>query len=121
MSKQSELSSYIASLQQRLRLGAWLRGAAIFTGTALLVTLALVLVLNHFAFPHRGVTFARLAIIASLAAAGVAVSEHEGADALAPNIPAKKRRRISKSPAGSAFPSAMFVDSTVSIVLPNVR
>jgi len=71
MSKQSELSSYIASLQQRLRLGAWLRGAAIFTGTALLVTLALVLVLNHFAFPHRGVTFARLAIIASLAAAAI--------------------------------------------------
>ncbi len=40
MSKQSELNSYIARVQQRLRLGAWLRGAAIFTGTALVVTLA---------------------------------------------------------------------------------
>ncbi len=39
----------------RLRLGAWLRGAAIFTGTALAVTVALVLVLNHFAFPAAGV------------------------------------------------------------------
>ena len=41
MSKQNELNSYIARLQQRLRLGAWLRGAAIFTGTALLVTVVL--------------------------------------------------------------------------------
>jgi len=38
MSKRNELNSYIARLQQRLRLGAWLRGAAIFTGTALFVT-----------------------------------------------------------------------------------
>src|SRR5260370_4069049 len=42
MSKRNELNSYIARLQQRLRLGAWLRGAAIFTGTALVVTVALV-------------------------------------------------------------------------------
>ena len=52
----------------RLRLGAWLRGAAIFTGTALVVTVALVLLLNHYAFPAHGVTGARLALLAALAA-----------------------------------------------------
>ena len=51
MSNHSQLNSYIAQLQQRLRLGAWLRGAAIFAGTALVVTVALVLLLNRFAFP----------------------------------------------------------------------
>jgi hypothetical protein len=71
MSNQSELNSYIAGLQQRLRLGSWLRGAAIFTGTALFVTIALVLVLNRFAFPAHGVNAARLAMLAALAAAAV--------------------------------------------------
>jgi hypothetical protein len=68
MSKQSELNSYIAGLQERLRLGAWLRGAAIVTATALTVTIVLVLVLNHFAFPAHGVTGARWALIGALAA-----------------------------------------------------
>ena len=63
MSNSSQLHSYIARLQQRLRLGAWLRGAAIFTGTALAVTVVLVLVLNHFAFPARGIAFARIALL----------------------------------------------------------
>ncbi len=63
MSKRSELNSYIARLQHRLRLGAWLRGAAIFTGTALVVTVGLVLLLNHYAFPAHGVTGARLALL----------------------------------------------------------
>ena len=60
----SELNSYIARLQQRLRLGAWLRGAAIFTGTALVVTVALVLVLNPFAFPAQASLSARIALLA---------------------------------------------------------
>src|SRR5271163_3644746 len=71
MSKRNELNSYIARLQQRLRLGAWLRGAAIFTGTALAVTVVLVLVLNHLAFPTHGVAIARLAIFVALAAAAI--------------------------------------------------
>jgi len=71
MSNHSELNSYIAKLQQRLRLGAWLRGAAIFTGTALAVTVAMVLVLKQFAFPSHGVTAARLTIFVALAVAGV--------------------------------------------------
>ena len=71
MSYRDELDSYIVRLQQRLRLGTWLRGAAIFTGTALLVTVVLVLALNQFAFPSNGVTLSRVAILAALAAAAV--------------------------------------------------
>jgi hypothetical protein len=69
MSYTSVLHSYIARLQQRMRTGAWLRGAAIFSGTALGVTVVLVLVLNHLAFPARGVLLGRLAIVLALASA----------------------------------------------------
>jgi hypothetical protein len=71
MNNHSELNLYIAKLQQRLRLGVWLRGAAIFTASALTITLVLVLVLNRFAFPTHGVGAARLAIFVSLAVAAV--------------------------------------------------
>ena len=69
MSYRNELNSYIARLWHRLRFGAWVRGAALFAGTALLATVALVLILNRFAFPVRGVTLARGTILAALAAA----------------------------------------------------
>lgn len=71
MSNSTELNSYIVRLRQRLRLGAWLRGAAIFCSTALTITVVLVLVLNHFAFPAHGVGAARLVMILTLAAAAV--------------------------------------------------
>jgi hypothetical protein len=75
MSRQNELNSYIARLQRRLRLGAWLRGAAIFTGTALIVTIALVLLLNHYAFPTHGIAGARLALLVVLfAVAGFGIA-----------------------------------------------
>lgn len=69
MSKQSELNFYIEQIRQRLRLRAWVRGAAIFTGTAFATTVALVLLLNRFAFPTGGVTGARVALFFALAAA----------------------------------------------------
>jgi hypothetical protein len=69
MSYASQLHSYIAQLRQRLRLGAWVRGAAIFAGTALAVTVLLVVALNHFAFPLGGVLWARAGIMLALAAA----------------------------------------------------
>ncbi len=69
MSKQTELNSYIAQVRDRLRLGAWMRGGAIFAGTALIVTVGLVFLLNQFAFPAHGVTGARAALLAALAAA----------------------------------------------------
>jgi hypothetical protein len=71
MSNRNELDSYIARLQHRLRLGAWLRGAAMFTSTALLVTVLLVLLLNRFAFPAHGVNAARVAIVVALAVAAL--------------------------------------------------
>jgi hypothetical protein len=69
MSRRDELNSYIVRLQRRLRAGAWLRGTAIFAGTALIVTVTLVLLLNHFAFPAHGVAGARLTLLVALAAA----------------------------------------------------
>src|SRR3974377_647732 len=69
MSNQIELNSYIAELRKRLRLDAWLRGAAIFTGTALIVTVVLVMVLNHLAFPDRGLIVARLFVLIALGVA----------------------------------------------------
>jgi hypothetical protein len=69
MTNSGQLNSYILRLQHRLRLGAWVRGALIFTGSALAVTIALVLVLNHFAFPTSGIAIARILLIAALAAA----------------------------------------------------
>lgn len=71
MNNRSELNSYITRLQQRLRVGAWLRGAAIFTATALAITVALVLLLNRLAFPAHGVTAGRLTIFVALAVAAV--------------------------------------------------
>jgi hypothetical protein len=71
MNNRSELSSYITRLQQRLRVGVWLRGAAIFAGTALAITVALVLLLNRFAFPAHGVTAGRLTILVALAVAAL--------------------------------------------------
>jgi hypothetical protein len=71
MSNSSELNSFIARTRRRLRLGAWLRGALIFIGAALSVTVALVLVLNHFAFPAQGVTMGRWFILLALAAAAI--------------------------------------------------
>ena len=71
MSRQSELNSYIGRIQQRLKLGAWMRGTAIFTGTALVVTVVLVLLLNKLAFPAHGVIGARFGLFVALAAAAV--------------------------------------------------
>ena len=68
MSKRNELNSYIERIRQRLLLAAWVRGAAIVTGTALTVTVALVLLLNQFAFATGGLTGARLALFIALAA-----------------------------------------------------
>ena len=73
MSNASQLHTYIADLHRRLRLGAWLRGAAIFTGSALAVTVLAVLVLNHFAFPLRGLVWGRVGIALAIAAAAAFV------------------------------------------------
>ncbi|MGA8730615.1 MAG: hypothetical protein WB608_17810 [Terracidiphilus sp.] len=68
MSKRNELNSYIERIRHRLFLAAWVRGSAIFMGSALIVTVALVLLLNQFAFAAGGLTGARLALFIALAA-----------------------------------------------------
>lgn len=75
MSNQARLHDYMARVRRVLQLRAGLRGAAMLSATALLLTLALALLLNHYAFPHSGVTKARIALIATLvlvAAAAIA-------------------------------------------------
>jgi hypothetical protein len=76
MSNQDKLNLYIRQLHQRLRLGVSLRGVAILMATALITTIFLVLILNAFAFPVRGLTGARsllLLILALAAAFGLAL------------------------------------------------
>jgi hypothetical protein len=76
MSNQDKLNLYIRQLHQRLRLGVSLRGVAILMATALITTIFLVLILNAFAFPVRGLTGARsllLLILAFAAGFGIAL------------------------------------------------
>ncbi len=69
MSKRQQLNLYIQQVQQRLRLDASLRGAAVVASAALLATILLTLILNAYAFPSGGLTPARLALLAVLIAA----------------------------------------------------
>src|SRR5271163_311517 len=75
-SNRDRLNLYIQQLHQRLRLGISLRGVAILMATALITTVFLVLLLNAFAFPVRGLTGARsllLVVLALAAAFGIAL------------------------------------------------
>lgn len=71
MSRQSELNAYLYQLRSKLRLHAWLGGAALLIFSALVTTVALVLALNHFAFPSAGIKGARLALFVTLCAVSV--------------------------------------------------
>jgi hypothetical protein len=74
-SNRARLNLYIHQLHQRLRLGVSLRGVAILMATALVTTVFLVLILNAFAFPLRGLTGARsLLLIALACAAALAIA-----------------------------------------------
>ena len=72
MNFRDQLHSYIGQLEHRLRWGAWVRGIAIFTASALAATLALVAIANLLAFSHGSVTVARFALILILIAAAAA-------------------------------------------------
>src|SRR5580704_8931922 len=75
MNLREQLHAYITHLEKRLRWSALLRGLAIFAATALLATLALVMIANTLAFSHGSVTATRFALILILviaAAAGLA-------------------------------------------------
>src|ERR1700732_4733857 len=76
MSLSEQLHAYIARLEERLRWNTWLRGLAIFTGSALVATLVLVAIANALAFSQGSVTAARSGLIVILviaAGAGLAV------------------------------------------------
>ena len=72
MSFREQLHAYIAQLEKRLRWSTLLRGLAIFTGSALLATLALVTIANMLAFSHGSVTAARFGLILILVIAAAA-------------------------------------------------
>jgi hypothetical protein len=69
MNTRDHLDSYIKHLQRRLRIGAVLRGSAVFTSVALAVTVVLVLLANHFAFASWTLTGSRVVLLVSLALA----------------------------------------------------
>src|ERR1700733_512407 len=69
MSSRSQLDAYIAKLEGRLRLGALLRGAAILTSAALVATVLLVLIANHFAFSTFSLTSSRILLLIVMASA----------------------------------------------------
>lgn len=72
MSMRERLSSYIAQLERRLRLGAILRGAAILTSAALAATVVLVLISNAFAFSRGSLAGSRVVLLFVLILAIVA-------------------------------------------------
>jgi hypothetical protein len=69
MNTRNHLDSYIKQLQRRLRIGAVLRGTAIFASVALALTVILVLLANHFAFASWTLTSSRVVLLVSLALA----------------------------------------------------
>ncbi len=69
MSKRQQLNLYIQRVQQRLRLDAGVRGVAVIALAALIATASLSLILNAYAFPERGLTPARLVLLAVVVAA----------------------------------------------------
>ena len=69
MSQREKLNLYIRQVQQRLRLDASLRGAAAIAFVALAATVLITFILNAYAFPERGLTPARLALLAIMVAA----------------------------------------------------
>jgi len=69
MSRREQLNLYIGQVQQRLRLGAGVRGAAVVAAVALVATVVLTLILNAYAFPEHGLTPARLVLVGLVGAA----------------------------------------------------
>jgi hypothetical protein len=95
MSRREQLNLYIGQVQQRLRLDAGVRGAAVVAAVALVATVLLTLVLNAYAFPEHGLTPARLVLVALVGAAA-------GFGLALPWLRLNRRRSIHRAEA--AFP-----------------
>ncbi len=63
------LSDYLRRLERRLRLLAWIRGAAVTAAAALVFTVLAVLAANGFAFSDLSVTWARFTLFLGVALA----------------------------------------------------
>lgn len=95
MSRREQLNLYIEQVQQRLRLGTGMRGAAVVAAVALVATILLTLILNAYAFPEHSLTPARLVLLATVAAAA-------GFGLALPWLRLNRRRSIHRAEA--AFP-----------------
>src|SRR5439155_12009708 len=69
MNPLDRLSEYLRSIEKRLRMLAWTRGAAIAAGAALIATVILVLIANAYAFSNSSVLASRTALFLALALA----------------------------------------------------
>src|SRR5579871_56921 len=69
MSRREQLNLYIGQVQQRLRLDASVRGAAVVAAVALVATVLLKLLLNRYAFREHWLTPARWVLMGLVAAA----------------------------------------------------
>jgi hypothetical protein len=95
MSRREQLNLYIGQVQQRLRLDAGVRGAAVVAAVALVATVLLTLILNAYAFPEHSLTPARLVLTALVGAAA-------GFGLALPWLRLNRRRSIHRAEA--AFP-----------------
>ena len=69
MNPLDQLNGYVGRLESRLRWAAVSRGAALAAGTALLITVTLILITNAFAFSETSLFWARVALFLAVAAA----------------------------------------------------
>src|SRR6266568_3387432 len=69
MNPLDRLSEYLRSIEKRLRVLAWTRGAAIAAGAALIATVILVLIANSYAFSSNSLLASRTVLFLALALA----------------------------------------------------
>ena len=69
MNPLDRLSEYLRTVEKRLRLLTWTRGAAIAAGAALVSTIVLVLIANSFAFSSGSLLASRTVLFLALALA----------------------------------------------------
>jgi len=69
MNPLDRLSEYLRSIEKRLRVLAWTRGAAIAAGAALISTVILVMIANAYAFSPSSLLASRTALFLALALA----------------------------------------------------
>ena len=71
MNPLDRLSEYLRTVEKRLRVLAWTRGAAIAAGAALVSTIVLVLIANSFAFSSSSMLASRTVLFLALGLASI--------------------------------------------------